>query len=86
MKNHFCLLLLFSLLVGCASKETAAVPNAPQSEDAKLQEVIADYFEAFEDIRVWRKYATDEFIRRSYVWCTGDSSNERSINEMVHIY
>lgn len=86
MKLHLCLVLLISLLVGCSSTEKAAVPSAAQSEEASLEQVIADYFAAFEDIRVWRTYATDEFIRRSYVWCTGDSSNERSIDEMVHIY
>lgn len=86
MKQYLCLILLVSFLAGCSSTETAAVQSAPQSDNAKLKEVIANYFEAFEDIKVWRKYATDEFIRKSYFWCTGDSSNERSIEEMVQIY
>lgn len=32
------------------------------------------------------KYSTDEIVKRVYLWCTGDDSGAKSLEEMKQIY
>ncbi|WNS41718.1 DUF4878 domain-containing protein [Paenibacillus sp. MMS20-IR301] len=40
----------------------------------------------FNDIYKWSVYASDEYIARVYMWCSGDTSESKSIDEMKQQY
>ncbi|MRN56098.1 hypothetical protein [Paenibacillus monticola] len=74
-------------LCSCGTKgATNAAVNGKDTDIPELNIVINNYFENFDDINNWSPYATDEFVRRVYSWCSSDTSETKSIKEMKSIY
>lgn len=74
---------------GCgveANNEITVSYRSATAPAAELQDTLANYFLHFDDIRNWRNYATDDFIKRAYLWCTGDDSQQASLEDMVLTY
>lgn len=90
--KHIMILIFFILCItlgGCVSKEATSVFvnfQVDQPSDTDLEETISNYFKNFDDVRKWRNYSTDEFIKRAYAWCSSDYSEEKSLEEMIEIY
>lgn len=71
---------------GEAGRGAAVSYRSTNAVEAELQETIASYFRHFDDIRRWRAYSTEDFVKRVYFWCTGDASEQKSVEEMVSAY
>lgn len=84
--NKTVLLLIFTILLlsGCGSEENGY--KGAELQDAGLEQVIISYFNNFDNIHEFSKYSTDGFIERVYSWCSGDDSQEKSLEEMKTIY
>lgn len=77
------------LLLLCSCGNTGMSREIIHGKDTEIPElntVINNYFVNFDDINKWSPYATDEFIQRVYTWCSGDTSETKSIEEMKAIY
>lgn len=72
---------------GCGKDERIEVKyNIEEVPGGNFLVTVNNYFHNFDDIRSWRKYATDSYVKRVYSWCTGDYSEEKTLEEMVKIY
>lgn len=81
------LLIAMILLCSCQANAQAAVAvNGLHANTSAQEIVIASYFQGFNDIDQWSEFATDDFIKRVYQWCSGDLSGNKSIAEMKKIY
>lgn len=78
------------ILILCACGVEQKISNTQvQGKDtgnAELNSVIVSYFTNFDDISNWSSFATDDFIKRAYYWCTGDDSESKTLEEMKSIY
>lgn len=78
-------LLLLIVLISACSQETDQI-RGKDTNDEELNKTIVRYFQNFDDINKWSEYATDDFVKRVYSWCSGDYSEEKTIDEMKDIY
>ncbi|MGG4554584.1 hypothetical protein [Paenibacillus humicus] len=86
-KSIFIFLILIMISTGCGKGQFIEVKySIEKMPGGNFQETVNGYFHNFDDIRKWRIYATDSYVKRVYSWCTGDYSEEETINEMVKIY
>lgn len=77
------------LILLCACGNTVTSPEMKHGKDTGIPElntVIKNYFDNFNDINKFSQYTTDEFINRVYSWCSGDTSESKSLEEMKSIY
>lgn len=86
-KSIFIILILIMISTGCGKGQFIEVKySIEKMPGGNFQETVNGYFHNFDDIRKWRIYATDSYVKRVYSWCTGDYSEEETKNEMVKIY
>lgn len=81
-------MLFFILLIlsSCGTKTYISQVQGKDTEIPELNAVIVKYFANFNDINKWSDFTTDDFIKRVYLWCSGDSSESKSTQEMKKIY
>lgn len=82
----FLIILIFSCTACGTIKAIQVNYNIQNLPDEKVSRTINNYFHNFNDIRKWKDYATDSFIMRAYSWCTGDYTEQATIDEMVQKY
>ena len=83
------IILFISLMLSGCGYQSASDHEQIHGKDSGIPELnttIHNYFLNFEDINKWSDYATDDFIKRVYSWCSGDTSESKSIIEMKSIY
>ncbi|GAA0133950.1 hypothetical protein YSY43_07900 [Paenibacillus sp. YSY-4.3] len=86
-KSIFIFLILIMISAGCGKGQFVEVKYSIEKvPGGNFTETVNGYFHNFDDIRSWRKYATDSYVKSVYSWCTGDYSEEETINEMVKTY
>ncbi|WP_196427033.1 hypothetical protein [Paenibacillus woosongensis] len=72
---------------GCGKEKFIEVKYSIEKlPGGNFTETVNGYFRNFDDIRRWRKYATDSYVKSVYSWCTGDYSEEATMDEMVKVY
>lgn len=89
MKYTSIFIFIFFIIIstGCGTEEIIEVKyNIEKVPGGNFQVTVNNYFRNFDDIRSWRKYSTDSYVKTVYSWCTGDSTEEKTIDEMVEIY
>ncbi|MFC5472320.1 hypothetical protein ACFPPD_26915 [Cohnella suwonensis] len=85
--KFYSFLIIVLLLCSCGVKGNSnVIVQGKDTGNPELNKVINNYFQNFDDINKWSPYATDEFIKRVYLWCSGDLSESKSIEEMKSIY
>lgn len=88
MKVKALLILLILAMMGTAcsaEKRIEITYNIKSMPGGNFQETLRGYFRNFNNAYAWKEYSTDSFVKNVYVWCTGDSSEEKTIAEMVAI-
>jgi hypothetical protein len=86
IKYYLILLPLIFLISACSSEAVDIKYKVTKTEAIELEETINNYFLNFNDIRHWNPYSTEDFVKRAYSWCTGDYSEEKSLEEMIQEY
>lgn len=88
--NHFKLGIALIVMILLCSCQVSAQPNVQvnglHAKNSALELTIASYFQTFNEINQWSTFATDDFVKRVYEWCSGDRSGNKSIAEMKKIY
>lgn len=81
------LLIAMILLCSCqANAQSVVQVNGQNTGISELDTTIRDYFHAFNDIRQWSAFATDDFIEQVYELCSGDRSGSKTIAEIKELY
>jgi hypothetical protein len=78
------IIVLSALLLLCSCAGAKKQQNL--SDDPELNSVVVGYLDHFNDIYKWEGYASDDFIARVYMWCSGDASGSKTIDEMKDLY
>jgi hypothetical protein len=87
MKLKLGMFIIMAIIVMSACSDHEIIQkNTKASGNPELDNTITSYFMNFNDIQNFSQYATDDFIKRVYAWCSGDYSDEKSLNEMKEIY
>ncbi|MHA7966785.1 hypothetical protein ACX93W_21980 [Paenibacillus sp. CAU 1782] len=87
IKSMFIFMFMLVIIAGCTQQKTVEVTyHIESTPGGNFQATVNDYFRNFDNIRYWRQYATDSFIKKVYAWCTEDYSEEKTLDEMVDIY
>ncbi|SDE66911.1 hypothetical protein SAMN04488542_101329 [Fontibacillus panacisegetis] len=80
-------IVLVIVLCSCGTNNKSL--EEVQGQDTGIQElniVINKYFKNFDDINKWSEFATEDFVKRAYSWCSGDISGTKTIEEMKSVY
>ncbi|RXZ81951.1 hypothetical protein EBB07_13195 [Paenibacillaceae bacterium] len=81
------LIFVIICITGCETTKIIEVSyNVKEIPNENFRVTINNYFKNFDDIRRWKEYSTETFIKRAYSWCTGDYSEDATIDEMIEIY
>ncbi|TCZ79369.1 hypothetical protein E0485_05775 [Paenibacillus albiflavus] len=80
-------IIMISILCSCETVSKSL--DEVKGQDTGIPElniVINKYFQSFNDINEWSAFASDDFVKRAYSWCSGDTSETKTIEEMKSIY
>lgn len=81
------LILIIICITGCGAKEIIGVNYEIQKvPNEEFRITVNNYFQNFNDINKWKDYSTESFVKKAYSWCTGDYTDEVTMDEMVEIY
>ena len=85
-KVFIILMLIIICSTGCGANEVKEINyNVQMVPNDDFRVTVNHFFQNFDDIRSWKDYSTEAFIKRVYSWCTDDYTEEATIDEMVDI-
>ncbi|MFD2332919.1 hypothetical protein ACFSR7_26980 [Cohnella sp. GCM10020058] len=79
---------LVIMLCGCRinaespQEEVKVERKGELTPNEQLNRTIENYFASFNHVENWSEFATEDFVKNVYLWCSGDASNSKSIEEM----
>ncbi|WP_340401028.1 hypothetical protein [Paenibacillus sp. FSL H8-0079] len=84
-----CLIVILIILcsTGCGTREMIEINyNVQEIPNHDFMLTVNNYFQHFDDIRRWKDYTTETYVKSVYAWCTGDYTEEATVDEMVKVY